>query len=342
MRPRPDAPLGPLNTLALDARARALVAVANESDLREALTWARQRELPVIPLGEGSNVVLAGDLPALVLQLASRGVRVLQQRGDRVRLRVAAGQDWHALVEWSLGEGFYGLENLALIPGTAGAAPIQNIGAYGVELASLLHAVHCVRIADGEAVTLGREDCGFAYRDSIFKRELRDQYVITEVDLELSREAAPSYGYPLLAAELAERGTLSATPHDVFRAVVDIRRRKLPDPAKTPNAGSFFKNPVVDPERAQVLREQFAGLPGYTQDGGRVKLPAAWLIEYCGWKGHRSGGVGVHPEHALVLANYGADDGAVLLELAARIRDSVRRTFGVELEIEPRIYGLPG
>ena len=331
--------LQPYNTLALAARARALLRVADQGQLLEALAWAAGRAMTVIPLGEGSNVVVAGDLDALVLRLDTRGIELLEDDGDSVLLRVAAGENWHQLVQWSLEQGFFGLENLALIPGTAGAAPIQNIGAYGVELAPFVHQVHCVTIAGGSSRTIAGSACQFGYRDSIFKHGLQDQLVITAVDLQLSRRPRVQADYPALARALEQGGCTEATPREVFDAVVDIRRSKLPDPARVHNAGSFFKNPVLPVQRAQALARQFPALPLYPQPDETVKLPAAWLIDFCGWKGHRDGGLGVHPEHALVLVNYGNDNGADLLSLARAIADSVLDTFDIALEIEPRIYG---
>ena len=327
------------NTLGLEASASALVHVANERSLLDALDLASAEGLAIVPLGEGSNVVLAGNINALVLRIETRGIEVLEDSSDQVLMRVAAGEPWHALVEWSIQHGLYGLENLALIPGTVGAAPIQNIGAYGVELATFVHQVHCVELSSGKERIVEGTACQFGYRDSIFKHSLRDQLIITAVDLQLSRLPQVQADYPVLARALEEQGIDNATPAQVFEAVVSIRRSKLPDPALLPNAGSFFKNPVVSNERAGELARQFSGLPQYPQADGKTKLPAAWLIEDCGWKGQRRDGLGIHPEHALVLVNYGSDSGEALLELAAEVAASVLERFDLRLEIEPRIYG---
>lgn len=332
-------PLQALNTLALQAQATALARIGDEAALGAALQWARAEGLPVMPLGEGSNIVLAADLEALVLKMETRGIHLLEESSERVVLRVAAGENWHALVQWTLQRGYYGLENLALIPGTVGAAPIQNIGAYGVELAAFVRAVHGLGSATHEAISLSCSDCEFAYRDSIFKHSLRDRVIITAVDIELSRTACMKVDYPALALELDPIAAAALTPQDVFDAVVRIRSSKLPDPARVPNAGSFFKNPVLSSEVADELASQFPELPQYPQPDGGVKLPAAWLIDHCGWKGFRRDGLGVHPEHALVLVNYGSDSGAQLLALAADVAASVQDSFDIELEIEPRVYG---
>ena len=329
------------NTLGLQASAAAYLSVSDERELEDALSWAAQHDLPVVPLGEGSNIVLVSDLNALVVRQDSRGITILRKDGDSVQLRVAAGERWHQLVSWTLNQGYYGLENLALIPGTAGAAPIQNIGAYGVELQSFLLRVHARRIHDGEPVVLGHADCQFAYRDSVFKRALSNQLVITAIDLELGLAPEVNTSYPALQAHLAGHdGT--PTPIDVFNAVVSILQARLPDPVREPNAGSFFKNPQVQAQQAGELLERFPDLPEYPQPDGRVKLPAAWLIERCGWKGRQKNGLGVHPHHALVLVNYGSDSGSELIALADEITTSVQRTFGVDLEIEPRVYGRHG
>tara|TARA_R110002073_G_scaffold3139_5_gene20901 strand:+ start:2853 stop:3881 length:1029 start_codon:yes stop_codon:yes gene_type:complete len=327
------------NTLALRARAQAFANVHSEQELLAALAWARTVGVPVMPMGEGSNIVLAGDIQALVVRQSTRGIEVLERDVDSVRLRVAAGESWHDLVRWTLQQGYYGLENLALIPGTAGAAPIQNIGAYGVELASSLEQVHALRIADDQRVVLSHQECEFGYRDSVFKHRLRDKVVITSIDLRLSLLPAVTVDYPALAQYFAQHAISEVTPEAVFDAVVSIRRSKLPDPAVIPNAGSFFKNPVVGQAEAQRLRVVHPDLPSYPQPDGRVKLSAAWMIDQCGWKGVRRDGLGVHAQHALVLVNYGSDSGEQLMVLANEIAASVDTTFGVRLEIEPRVYG---
>lgn len=337
MQPRLNEALLACNTLSLQAHAEALVTIRHDADLVAALDWARQHGLPVIPLGEGSNVVLAGDPKALVLRMQTRGIELLDSSKDKVRLRVAAGESWHGLVQWTLAQGYYGLQNLALIPGTVGAAPIQNIGAYGVELQSTVLQVHGKLIDDGSALALDRVACEFGYRDSIFKHALRDKIIITAVDIELALEASVDISYPALGAAFEGAG-VAPSPQEVFDAVVNIRRRKLPDTKLEPNAGSFFKNPVLAADSAVALLEKYPALPHYPQPDGTVKLPAAWMIDYCGWKGCRRNGFGVHPEHALVLVNYGNDNGRELLDLASEIAGSVSAEFGVELLIEPRVY----
>ena len=331
--------LQPFNSLALQANADALVTVNSVAELRDACSWAREHEFAVVPLGQGSNVVLAEDLAALVIRQCSRGIEQLSETSKTVTLRVAAGEDWHHLVQWTLRHDLYGMENLALIPGTVGAAPIQNIGAYGVELQSFVSKVHAIAIATGEAVSLSNSECAFAYRDSVFKHALQDQLVITSVELTLLRTPEVHIEYPALQAVFSASSARQVTPQAVFDAVVAIRSSRLPDPALVPNVGSFFKNPYVSQAQAAELVARFPKLPNYPQPDGRVKLAAAWLIEYCGWKGYQDNGLGIHPEHALVMVNYGNGNGAQLLELASRVRDSVADTFAVMLQIEPRVYG---
>lgn len=333
-------PMHPHNTLALQARADAFACVTNDDELLEALAWARAKGVDVVVLGQGSNIVLAGDVQALVVQQAMRGIERLDASNGDVIVRVAAGENWHELVQWTLQQGYYGLENLALIPGTVGASPIQNIGAYGVELQSLLLQVHARQIADDKPVTLDNAACQFSYRDSIFKHERKDQLVITAIDIKLSRCPSVNIRYPALATFFADRPHIELTPQAVFDAVVGIRGSKLPNPAIEPNAGSFFKNPLLPSEVAARLLAKHPGLPCFSQGNGSMKVSAAWMIEQCGWKGHRADDQGVHPQHALVLVNYGCGSGAQLLTLADKIAASVYGAFGVALEIEPRIYGF--
>lgn len=334
-----------LNTLALPARARYFVRAANAGDVAAAIAWAQASALPLLVLGGGSNVVLRGDWPGLVVQIAVRG-RAIEWRDDHARVVVGAGENWHELVQWSLQQRLYGLENLTLIPGTVGAAPIQNIGAYGVELQNVLECVRGIAIddVDGGVVELSAAQCELGYRDSVFKRALRDRFVIVEVVLRLARTFAPVLGYPALQAAL---GDATVTAEHIERVVRELRQSKLPDPAVLPNAGSFFKNPVVDARHFAQLQAHHADIPSFAAVDG-IKVPAAWLVERSGWKGRRTGSVGVHDRQALVLANYSRQDStampdrrvaAQLLELAAAIQADVLRQFSISLELEPAVYG---
>lgn len=335
---RRDVELQRFNTLALSGRAEYCALVTDLDQARAALAFARDRGLAVTVLGAGSNVVLTGDLPGLVIRVAIGGRELVTTRADHLELRVGAGEDWHATVEYCLAQGWYGLENLALIPGTVGAAPVQNIGAYGVELAQRFVALEALEIATGELRQFSGADCGFGYRDSFFKRTGRDRWLITSVTLALSQAPKLVLEYPALRAALAVLPEATQTPAAVAAAVCALRSARLPDPAVLPNAGSFFENPVVPEQQAQGLAARFPGLVTFPAPAGRVKLAAAWLIEHCGWKGVQQAGAAVHDRHALVLINRGGGATA-LLALAAAIRDSVQARFGVDLVAEPRILG---
>lgn len=336
-----DARLDARNTFGVAARAPLLVEVEDVDTLPAVLADPRLRERELLVLGGGSNLLFAGDARGPVLAIAARGMRVLADHGDFVIVRADAGASWDGFVRWSLAQGLAGLENLALIPGTVGAAPIQNIGAYGVEVRERIHAVEALERATGEMRRLAPAACAFAYRDSLFKRE-PDRHVVTAVEFELPRAAPLRLDYAGIGDELAAMGVAGTpTPLQVADAVSRIRRRKLPDPAVLGNAGSFFKNPIVPATQAEALQEAHASLPVFRGDGDATrKLSAAWLIEQCGWKGHRDdGGAGVAASHALVLVNHGGATGAQLLDLARRIAASVQARFGVAIEPEPRIVG---
>jgi UDP-N-acetylmuramate dehydrogenase len=281
-------------------------------------------------------MLLTADVEALVLRMASRGIRVLQDDGERVLVEAEAGEPWHPFVQWTLQRGLVGLENLSLIPGTVGAAPMQNIGAYGVELKDLFAGLTALDRHSGELREFALNDCAFAYRDSLFKGEA-GRWVILRVRFALHRAAALHLDYGPLRQRLAEQGIAVPTAVDVSQAICAIRSEKLPDPAVLGNAGSFFKNPLVSAELAQRLNAEHADLVAFPQADGRVKLAAGWLIERAGWKGFREGDAGVHRLQALVLVNYGQASGQQLLALAQRIQEDIFRRFAVDLEIEPNV-----
>jgi len=335
-----DVPLRERNTFRIDCRARCLATVRDAAFLPELFADSAIAGLPVFVLGEGSNVLFAGGAyEGVVLHLVDGAARVTGQDDHVARVHVGAAMNWDALVDWSLDRGLRGLENLALIPGQAGAAPIQNIGAYGAEVGAFVAAVAAYDRARGHAVALDAQDCAFAYRDSIFKREA-DRYVVTAIELDLHRDDATNTAYAGLREELAAMGEAPPTPRNVAAAVRRIRRRKLPDPAVVGNAGSFFKNPIVAPAVAAELQARFTDLPVFPGGAAALrKLSAAWLIERAGWRGYREGDAGISSQHALVLVNHGNATGAQLLGLARRVADDVQRQFGVRLEPEPRIIG---
>lgn len=331
-------PLLKYNTLALPSIAEYFCKVSSDNELQEALYWARQKNLPITLLGGGSNVVLARDLAGLVIHIAIPGIELVSEHDQTEKIiRVGAGEDWHQLVLYTLEQGWYGLENLSLIPGLSGAAPIQNIGAYGVELSDRFHSLEAIELSSGESIIMTLNDCQFGYRDSFFKQAGRDQYVITAVNLQLSTEANLCLEYPALQQYLETEKLASVTPKQVSDAVCAIRRSKLPDPAEIANAGSFFKNPVICSEQVEKLKQQYSQMVSYEQAGGRKKLAAGWLVEQAGWKGITRSGVGVHDGQALVLVNYHGT-GKDLLSLAGDIQASVLDKFGITLEIEPRVY----
>lgn len=330
-----DASLLDCNTLRLPARAEWCVGVTTHEELAEALAFARGRGLSVRVLGGGSNVVLHERISGCVVLMRMGGEQVLDEDGGAVRIRVAAGTPWHGFVLACHARGWHGLENLALIPGTVGAAPVQNIGAYGLELAAFVEEVRAISRVDGTSCVFSRADCRFGYRTSIFKEELAERMVITDVTLKLPYPAIVQADYPALREALG--GDADPTPAAVLQAVVDIRRARLPDPSVEPNVGSFFHNPVIDRERFDALRARRPDVVHWV-DGNHVKLAAAWLVEQAGGKAMREGPVGVHERQALVLVNEGGASAWQVLELARRIIDAVRRRFGVELRIEPAIY----
>lgn len=324
------------NTFRVPARAAMLIDVRKPAALGELFGYASLKTQAPLVLGEGSNILFTRDWPGVVLSIAARGIAVQDDDGERARIRVEAGENWNDLVRWSLGHGFRGLENLVLIPGTVGAAPIQNIGAYGVEVREFIVAVEAWDRDATRLVRIANADCAFAYRDSLFKRE-RDRYVVTAVEFELSRSGELRIDYAGIDTELAAMGIAAPTAPTVAEAIARIRTRKLPNPALLGNAGSFFKNPIVDAALADTLQRQYPPLPNWPVGDARRKLSAAWLIEACGLKGLREGDAAVSDRHALVLVNHGAATGAQVFALAERIRDTVRTRFAVELEPEPRI-----
>ncbi len=335
-----DVPLHGWNTFHLDARAHCLANVHDAAVLPALLAEPALRNRPAMVLGAGSNVLFATErFEGCLIHLQCHSARLLADDGNHVLVHVDAGFEWDALVDWTLDHGLQGLENLALIPGQAGAAPIQNIGAYGVEVGTFIAAVHCY---DRQAHTFDRlptERCGFGYRDSAFKRE-PDRRIVTAIELRLPKSGATNLAYAGLAEELAAMGGLESTPRNVAAAVRRLRRRKLPDPAVAGNAGSFFKNPVVASDVALSLASRFGNMPVFpASTSAERKLSAAWLIEQAGWRGYRDGDAAVSAQHALVLVNLGHATGPQLLALARRVAASVQEAFGIALEPEPRIVG---
>ncbi len=335
--------LRPYNTFGLDVTARYFACFASADELRELLQLPQVQAADKLILGGGSNVLFTQNYAGAVLKNEVMGLEIIAEDPETgtALVRAGAGEGWHGFVEYALGQNLSGLENLSLIPGTVGAAPLQNIGAYGAELRDTFERLEAVEIATGLLRIFGTDACGFGYRESVFKKELKGQYVVTAVVLRLHRTPRPNVRYGAIAETLAALGVAGEpTPHDVSRAVVHIRRSKLPDPAVVGNAGSFFKNPEVSQAKFDVLKAQYPEMPGYLVPGG-VKVPAGWLIEKAGFKGLRRGAGagthGVHDRQALVLVHHGGATGRDIEALAHDIIAAVGQQFGIELHAEVNI-----
>ena len=322
------------NTFHVAARAELLIDVTDAKVLPALLALPALKKGPLLVHGAGSNTLFTRDWPGVVLSMAATGIRVLENRADAALIRVEAGENWNDFVHWSLAHGLAGLENLALIPGTVGAAPIQNIGAYGVEVREFVATVEAFDRRSGTLQRLSNAECGFAYRDSVFKRDPR-RYIVTAVEFLLPRTHELKLDYAGVREELAAMGVDAPGPVTLAEAVMRLRTRKLPNPALIGNAGSFFKNPVVDAQMAYALRREHPALPAWPAPGEQQKLSAAWLIESSGFKGLREGDAGVSSQHALVLVNHGKASGAQIWALAQRVREGVKQRFGILLEPEP-------
>ena len=339
-----NADLTALNTLGLPARAAHLARITDAAQLPALVADPRWHDTPRFVLGGGSNLVLCGDFDGLMLQMAIGGRQLAGEDSDAWYVRAGGGERWHDFVRWTLAQGWPGLENLALIPGTVGAAPIQNIGAYGLEVAERFHSLEACDMQSGETVRFERKACRFGYRDSVFKQEgwhLEGRFVITDVTFRLPKRWQPLTRYADLPAELDARSIASPDAQQIADVVIAIRQRKLPDPAILPNAGSFFHNPIVDGATAERLAAAFPGLPRYAQADGCVKLAAGWLIEQAGWKGRDIGPVGMYEKQALVLVNCGDACGADVQALTKAVQTDVCRQFGIELTPEPIFLGSP-
>jgi UDP-N-acetylmuramate dehydrogenase len=330
----PNASLKALNAFGVEASAAYLAPVRQQSDLEAVLSDPRVTGLAQLVLGAGTNVLFVSDFPGLIVHVQLAGLRAAGETDQSWLFEVGAGMDWHHTVQHLLGTGFAGLENLALIPGTVGAAPIQNIGAYGLELAERLHSVQAWDCPQRSLVQMSVEECGFGYRDSAFKQRFKGSRIIVSVTLALPKRWQPVLGYAELERELKARSSGSPSPADIFEAVCAIRRRKLPDPSQLGNAGSFFKNPIVSREQGADLLNRFPSMVSYALAGARFKLAAGWLIEACGMKGAQRGRAAVYDKQALVLVNRGGASGREILELAREVQQRVAEKFGVLLEPE--------
>ncbi|OJW69986.1 MAG: UDP-N-acetylenolpyruvoylglucosamine reductase [Candidatus Amoebophilus sp. 36-38] len=326
-----------LNTFHIAAKARYYSLIKDAHMLQLLLKHPFIQNLPKLILGGGSNILFVKDFEGWVIQMALEGIQQVEEDSNHILLRVGAGVSWHQLVVYCVNKEYAGIENLSLIPGTVGAAPIQNIGAYGVEFSEVFESLEALEISTGIIKKFKKDDCAFGYRDSIFKSSLQGQYIILYVTLRLSRQLTFHTSYGVIQEVLAAMQVKELSIQAISDAVIHIRQQKLPDPTLIGNAGSFFKNPVIEQHLANRLKNEYPNLPSYPQADGQIKLPAAWLIEQCGWKGYRHGAVGVHPHQALILVNYGGASGQAIYQLAQEIQQSVAKKFGINLVPEVNI-----
>jgi UDP-N-acetylmuramate dehydrogenase len=329
--------LKPYNSFSLPAVAHTLVRIASDADVRQVVDHPRLGLAPKFVLGGGSNIILTRDMPQIVLKVEVRGMRLVAERADAWIVEAGAGESWHEFVAYTLANGWPGLENMALIPGTVGAAPVQNIGAYGIELKDRFESLDAVDLVTGRSVTLWPEICAFGYRDSVFKHSLANRSVITRVRFRLPKPWQPVLGYLDLERKMHDTGNRSPSAQQIFDWVCAIRRAKLPDPQVIGNAGSFFKNPVVTPEQCRDIIGRDPEIVHYPMPDGSIKLAAGWLIDACGWKGKSMGQAGVYEKQALVLVNRGHAIGSEVMLLAGAIQESVYGRFGIRLEPEPLV-----
>tara|TARA_A200000113_G_scaffold176705_1_gene162058 strand:+ start:2747 stop:3757 length:1011 start_codon:yes stop_codon:yes gene_type:complete len=328
-----DISLRTYNTFGIDVKSKKFIGIQSTDVLKAVL--AENQGAQVLLLGGGSNLLLTKDFDGLTIRIENRGIEILKEDEYGARIKVAAGENWHDFVLWCLKKDFGGVENLALIPGSVGAAPIQNIGAYGVELSQVFESCEAMSRETGEIKTFNKTECEFGYRNSIFKNTLKEQYIITSVEFNLTKaphQINTSYGG--LSEKIESK---SPSIQTVAQTVIEIRSAKLPDPRLIGNSGSFFKNPVLGSEQFAALQQQHPNLPHYPDQKGKVKIPAAWLIDYLGFKGYRKNDAGVHQNQALVLVNYGNASGAEIKKLAQEIKDKVLENFKIDLEFEVNI-----
>lgn len=329
--------LGSLNTLKLECIAECYVQVSTTGELQEALSEARLRSANINVLGGGSNLILNRYLPGMTIHMGLKGRELLGESADDVVVRLQAGEEWHETVLWANAEGYFGLENLALIPGSVGAAPVQNIGAYGVEIAQMIECVHVVDVRSGDIRALTADECCFSYRDSLFKTSEGKHLIIWAVDLRLSKRPVVNTSYPALREAVPHH---TATPFAVLTAVIAVRQSKLPDPSVEANVGSFFKNPIVDRVTAEHLKGEYPDMPQYPVDANTVKLSAAWMIDQLGWRGVEEFGVSVSEKHALVVINRSARYASEVIEFTDKITSSVSEKYSVSLDREPELVGI--
>ena len=323
-----DYPLLLHNTFGMDVKAALFIEYGSVEELKEVLRMPEVKEGRWLHIGGGSNLLFTGDYPGAVLHSAIKGHEIVKENGEEVIVRVGAGEVWDDFVAYTVAQGWYGAENLSLIPGEVGASAVQNIGAYGVEAKDLITEVEAVDVNTGEERVFKNEECGYAYRESVFKLSLKRRYVLTQVSFRLKKTPSYQLDYGNVRAELEKRGC-GLTLENVRQTIIDIRNAKLPDPKIQGNAGSFFMNPMVSRSQFEALLAQYPQMPHYEVDARRVKIPAAWMIDQCGWKGKQLGRAGVHDKQALVLVNLGGATGKEIIRLSEEIQKSVFDKFGV-------------
>lgn len=321
-----------LHTFGMSVQAQDYTAIKKVEELQTILPLSK----PFLILGGGSNMLFTKDFEGLILHNQIKGIEVEREEEDAIYIRAGGGEVWHDLVLWCLEQGYGGIENLSLIPGSVGAAPIQNIGAYGVELKDVFHTLEAVGLATGQMQQFSLHQCAFGYRDSVFKQQYKGKYFITEVTLRLPKQPKLHVSYGAIQTQL-EKNNTTPSAKNISEAIIQIRQQKLPDPKYIGNAGSFFKNPIVDATQGAMLKASHPSIPMYPAGEGQVKLAAGWLIEQLGWKGYRQGDAGVHANQALVLVNHGQATGAELWQLAQKIQASVEEHFGIVLEPEVNV-----
>ena len=330
--------LQPYNTFGIDVSADRLFTIETVDELREVLRDESLKHEAKLILGGGSNILFTQSVKGVVLLNRLKGIEIIKEDEADVYVQVGAGEVWHQFVMWAVDKGFGGIENLSLIPGSVGAGPMQNIGAYGVELKDSFYELEAMNLSTLEIQKFSAADCKFGYRESVFKNELKNQFFITSVSFRLTKHPLLNTSYGAIATELAARGVVSPSVKDVSNAVISIRQSKLPDPKILGNSGSFFKNPEIAKEHFEKLQQQHPNVVAYPTSSGNMKVAAGWMIEQCGWKGKVVGHTGSHKDQALVLVNYGGATGSEVYQLALDIKKSVFEKFGVEINPEVNIY----
>lgn len=324
-----------LNTMKMNANCLGVIPIYSERDIFEVLV---QGLSPLKIIGGGSNILITKEQDAYILKNEIKGIQIIDEDEDKVLVNIGAGENWHQLVMWTISHNLGGIENLALIPGCVGAAPMQNIGAYGVEQVSCFHSLKAINLSEGTTKVFYKEDCKFGYRESVFKNEAKGKYIITHVNYIFNKKPEINTSYGAISTKLEEWGIENPSIEDVSNAVIEIRKSKLPDPKVLPNTGSFFKNPIISQTKFIELLQEFPEIVSYPVDDNSVKIPAAWLIQNAGYKGKQIGDAGTHKSHALVLVNYGKATGEEMLRFGKAIQDAVSQMFGIDLVPEVNIW----